>query len=235
MAILLLTIALAPVLILLAYIYFRDKYEKEPIGLLLKGMIAGGLITIPIMYLEFSLTILSVLFEGIFNAAYMAFVVAGFTEETFKFLAVMLIFWYSKEFNEKFDGIVYAVFVSLGFAAVENIMYVLEHGSGVGLLRAITAVPAHLLFGVVMGYYIGLARFNPHKGKSLLFKSIYMPILLHGFYDFILFSRNPILLILFIPYIIYLWNYGLKRIKELSYPPKPILKVEKEDEPIDRA
>lgn len=216
---LLITIALAPVVVLLAYVYFRDKYDKEPVSLLLKGLILGGLITIPVAYVEWALTIMGVLFEGIFNAAYRAFVVAGFTEEVFKFLAVMLAFWRSKEFNERFDGIVYAVFVSLGFAAVENILYVVEHGSGVGFLRAFTAVPAHLLFGVVMGYYIGMARFYPEKGRSLLLKAIYVPIFLHGFYDFIIFSQHPLMLIGFVPYIIYLWRTGLKKMKALSIAP----------------
>jgi len=217
----LLTLALAPVFILLVYVYFRDKYDKEPIGLLLKGLFLGALVTIPVVFVESGFSVLGKSLSGFAAAAYHGFVVAGFTEEMFKFLAVMFIFWRHKAFDEKFDGIVYAVFVSLGFAAVENILYVFEHGSGVGVLRALTAVPAHLLFGVAMGFYIGLARFLPDERNKLLLQALYMPMLLHGFYDFILFSNNSLMLLLFIPYIIYLWRSGLRRMRILSVAPEP--------------
>lgn len=219
----LLTIALAPVIILLVYVYFRDKYEKEPIRLLLWGLLVGALLTIPIAMVEFGLSAIGGGFAGNLyaNAAYQSFVVAGFTEELFKFLGLLVIFWRRKEFNELFDGIVYAVFISLGFAAVENVLYVLQHGQGVGLLRAVTAVPAHLLFGVAMGYYFGMARFFPEKRNHMFFKALAVPILLHGFYDFMIFSQHPLMLILFIPYIVYLWYAGLKKMKSLSLASKP--------------
>jgi len=216
---LLLTIALAPVAILLVYVYFRDKYEKEPISLLLWGLFLGALVTVPIMVVEFFLDRFAVYFQGMGWAAYRAFVVAGFTEEIFKFLVVMLFFWRKKDFNEKFDGIVYAVFVSLGFAAVENILYVIQNGSGTGLIRAVTAVPAHLLFGVIMGYYIGLAKFIPEGRTKFLQRAVYMPVLMHGFYDFMIFSQHWLLLLLFAPYILYMWRTGLRRMKELSIAP----------------
>lgn len=221
----LLTLALGPVIILLIYVYFRDKYEKEPVGLLLKGLLMGALITIPILFVGSGLGAFGQMFTGIADAAYRSFVVAAFTEELFKFLAVMLIFWRHKAFNERFDGIVYAVFVSLGFAAVENVLYVLEHGAGTGVLRALTAVPAHLLFGVAMGYYIGLAKFMPEKKNNLLLRALYIPIFLHGFYDFIIFSQHPLMLLLFLPFIYYLWRNGLKKMKALSIKPE-VLDIE---------
>ena len=98
--------------------------------------------------------------EGLASAGYTAFVVAGFTEELMKYLAFYFFFWQERNFNEKFDGIIYAVYISLGFAAVENILYVFSGGMGVGFVRAFTAVPAHALFGISMGYYFGLARFD---------------------------------------------------------------------------
>jgi protease PrsW len=214
----LLSIALIPVVVFLAYIYFRDKYEKEPIGLLLKGLLAGCLVTIPIVFVEQGLGALGSSLTGLGSSAYTSFVVAGFTEELFKFLAVMMVFWNRKEFNERFDGIVYAVFISLGFAAVENIMYVLDQGSAVGILRSLTAVPAHLLFGVTMGYYLGLSRFMPENRNYLLFNALAVPILLHGIYDFMILSQHPLGLALFIPFIIYLWRTGLKKMKLLSAP-----------------
>jgi len=182
----LLLLSIAPVLIILVYIYFRDKYEKEPIGLLLWGLLLGALIMIPILVVEYILMIPAEQMKGMGNAAYVSFVVAALTEETFKFLAVYILIWRNKNFNEKFDGIVYAVFVSLGFGAVENIFYVFEYGSSVGLARAITSVPAHALFGVFMGFHLGIAKFFPEKRKASLRKAIIIPVIFHGIYDFLL-------------------------------------------------
>jgi RsiW-degrading membrane proteinase PrsW (M82 family) len=212
----LLTIALAPVLIILVYIYFRDRYEKEPVGLLLRGLFAGILITVPIIFTEKFLSLPAQDISGLSNAAYESFIIAALTEEGFKFLAVFLLFWRNHEFNERFDGIVYAVFVSLGFAAVENIMYVFGSGMETGLIRALTAVPAHAVFGITMGYYVGLAKFIPEQKQLLLVKAILYPIILHGIYNFLLLSGHPVLMLLFIPYIIYLWRSGSKKMKKLS-------------------
>jgi protease PrsW len=212
----LLTISLAPVLIILIYIYFRDKYEKEPIALLLLGLMAGALLTIPIGFVEWALMSPFQGTGGMIDAGYKSFIVAALSEESFKFIAVLLLFWRNREFNERFDGIVYAVFVSLGFAAVENIMYVFNYGLQTGIFRALTAVPAHALFGITMGYYISLARFIPQQKRPLLVRAILYPIILHGLYNYMIFSENPILLLLFIPYLVYLWRSGSKKMKKLS-------------------
>ena len=210
-------IAFAPVLIILFYIYFRDKYEKEPIGLLLISLLAGGLITIPIIFIEILLQKIGAGFQGSSaRTIWYAFIVAGATEELFKFLALFILIWANKNFNEKFDGIVYAVFISLGFALVENISYVIIGGVQVGLVRALTAVPAHALFGIVMGYYIGLARFMEGQVAFYLARAILWPIILHGFYDYCLISGLPILMLFFVPFIIYLWITGFRKMKEIS-------------------
>ena len=150
------------------------------------------------------------------EGAWHAFAVAGFTEELFKFIALYLLIWRNPNFNEKFDGIVYAVFVSLGFAMVENIMYVLEGGHQVALSRAWTAVPAHAVFGVAMGYYFGIAHMYEELRKPYLRKAFIVPFMLHGVYDFILMAGSPILLSLFLPFLIYLYISGLKRMKTIS-------------------
>lgn len=189
--------------------------------MLLKTFLLGALITIPIIFVEHFLgNYWSSKYQpeahALTNAAYVAFVVAAFTEEAFKFIALFILIWRNKNFNELFDGIVYAVFISLGFAAVENVLYVFQHGSGVGLLRAFTAVPAHALFGITMGYYFAIARFTPEKRSQYLFFSLIVPIVLHGIYDFILMSKNNWLMLLFIPFIIYLWIVGFRRMKRHS-------------------
>ena len=113
------------------------------------------------------LTIPSEDLEGLSYAAYTAFIVAALTEEGMKFLAFYFFFWKNRNFNERFDGIVYAVYISLGFAGIENILYVFTGGYSVGVIRALTAVPAHALFGIVMGYYFGMAKFNPGRTYNL--------------------------------------------------------------------
>lgn len=212
----LLIVSLAPVVIIASYIYYRDKYEKEPIRLLLFALIAGGLTVIPILFLEQFLSSFVGLFYGLIAAAWKAFVVAAFSEELFKYIALYLLIWKSPEFNEKFDGIVYATYISLGFAAVENVLYVMEGGLTTGVMRAITAVPAHAVFGITMGFYFGLAKFYKKERSILMWKALGFPILLHGIYDFILFTGIQWLTIVFVAFVVYLYVSGLKRIKELS-------------------
>jgi len=212
----LIIIALAPVLIISIYIYVRDKYEKEPIAQLILALIAGSIITIPVIFVEGWIAFPLRYLHGYAAPAWNAFAVASLTEESFKYLALMILFWNNRNFNEKFDGIVYASFISLGFAGVENILYVSDGGFGVGLIRAITAVPAHALFGIVMGYQVGLAKFYPKEKQRRLFLALALPILLHGIYDFILMSEHPYLLLLFVPYLLFLWIFGFRRMRELS-------------------
>ena len=214
----LLIISIAPVFIILFYVYFRDKYEKEPISLIIKGLILGSVIVLPIMLVEQFFMQMAPLFTGYGRAAYTAFVVAAFTEEFFKMAAVYLLIWKNPEFNEKFDGIVYAVCVSLGFALVENIMYVFGNGITTGYVRAITAVPAHAIFGVVMGYYLGQAKFSflGLNKKQLLTRALAVPILFHGIYDFLLMTQNLVMLVIFVPFVIFLYRRGFRRMREHS-------------------
>jgi RsiW-degrading membrane proteinase PrsW (M82 family) len=212
----LIVLSLAPVFIIAGYIYFRDKYEREPIRLLMLALLFGALTVIPIMFLESFLSSFSQLFSGLGSAAWNAFAVAAFSEELFKYIALYLLIWKRREFNDKLDGIVYAVFISLGFAAVENILYVTGNGHFTGIMRAITAVPAHAVFGVTMGFYFGMARFYEKQRQQLKMKALLYPIILHGIYDFILFTRIGWLTIVFLAFLVFLYISGLKRIKELA-------------------
>jgi RsiW-degrading membrane proteinase PrsW (M82 family) len=216
----LLLLALAPVFIIAIYIYRRDKFEREPIKLLLLALLLGSLSPIPVVYVEKFLTHLHQGTNGetinTYNAFYNAFVVAAFTEELFKFLILFLLIWNNKNFNEKFDGIVYAVFISLGFAAIENIMYVFNYGQQTGYVRALVSVPGHALFGVTMGFYFGLAKFYPKQRKSLLLKAFFFPVILHGIFDFILMLNDARVMVLFLPFVIYLYFDGFRKLKNLS-------------------
>lgn len=211
----LLLLASAPVLIILLYVYYRDKYEREPVKLLLESLLAGGVIVFPILWGENLAASLNVFNGQLTHAFYQAFVVAAFNEELLKFLAALVLIWRNPNFNEKFDGIVYAVFVSLGFALVENVMYVFgaEDGIKVGIARMFTAVPAHAMFGIMMGYWLGIARFSTRLRVKGLLLALMFPILFHGIYDFILMSGSRILLFFFFPFVIFLLLRAKKRIK----------------------
>ncbi len=217
----LISVALAPVIVILIYINKRDKYEKEPRRLLIKAFVFGIISVLPVFFIETALTNYWHTKYALSNmplqtAAYDAFAVAAFTEEFFKILVFFIFIWKNKNFNEKFDGIVYAVFISMGFAATENLMYVLSSGFTTGLIRAFTAVPAHAIFAVSSGYFLAFAKFKP-KGKIVyLFLALAVPVLLHGIYDFILLSKKDFLLLIFVPYVIFILVVAFKEMKRHS-------------------
>jgi protease PrsW len=115
--------------------------------------------------------------------------VVGFSEEFSKFIVLRFYIFQKKDFNEPFDGIVYSVVISMGFAMVENILYVVQGGLNVALIRMFTAVPAHAAFGVLMGYFAGKAKFSQAKGFYLALGLI-VAMFVHGAYDFFIFQVN---------------------------------------------
>ena len=157
-------LAVAPAITLVLFIYFFDKHDKEPISLLLKVFLFGALAVVPIVYVEDLLMTINI-FPGLASAFYVSFIVAGFTEEFFKRLVVMKIAFKNQHYSEKLDGIVYSVMASLGFATVENIMYVaisFKDDIYVGITRAFLSVPAHMLFGISF-----LSSVQLHYGTGL--------------------------------------------------------------------
>lgn len=182
--------------------------------MLIKALVLGILVALPVILIGTFLIEIMPEYNQWWDAFYNAFVVAAFTEEAFKFLALYFLIQKSPEFDERFDGIVYAVFIALGFAAIENVMYVYDGGITTGLMRAFTAVPAHALFGVSMGYYFALSKFESESTNANLLKALAVPVILHGIYDFILMSGHPMLLFFFIPFLIYLYWSGLKKMKK---------------------
>lgn len=217
---LLIGLAILPVVILLVYIYRKDKFQKEPIGLLLAALGMGMLSVLPIFFVERFLSSLNP-FDGVDGALYTAFVVAGCVEEGFKLLFLYWLIWRNRYFDEYFDGIVYAVFVSLGFALVENVMYVFSGGLNTGIMRALLSVPAHFLFAVVMGYFFALAKFYRNRTWNMLLAFI-APMLLHGIFDALLMvaevseTMQGTCLVGFIVFDIVLWKIGKKRLRQLE-------------------
>ncbi|OUR99049.1 protease PrsW [Flavobacteriales bacterium 33_180_T64] len=185
----LLLLAIAPICIIILYIYYKDKYDKEPKGLLLASFLLGAIgsiIITTIIYKGFDIILPLKDHFSVPQQFIKAFLVVGLTEEFSKYIIVRYFAQPKKAFNEPFDGIVYAVMVSMGFAATENIFYVLEGGYVTGILRAFTAVPAHATFGILMGYFMGKAKFSKNKA-SLNILGLLLAMLFHGFYDFFLF------------------------------------------------
>ncbi len=211
-----LSLAIAPVLIITIYIYVRDKFNREPFWLLTLSLIGGMFSVIPVLITGALTDLMIPYLQGIQRPIYEAFIQAGFVEELFKLLVVLLLVWRSRHFDERFDGIVYAVFVSMGFALVENILYVFDGGIGTGLVRIVTAVPAHAIFGISMGYYLGMAKFNPWRRSSYIALALIVPWLLHGFYDVVIMIGNDWLLIVFVVYLIFMYIYGFRKIRELA-------------------
>lgn len=202
-------LSLAPVIVLIILFYSLDKYEPEPKSLLLKVFGFGVLSVIPVAIAESSFTHfypdpyrpdnLKVMFITIFLSI-------ALIEELAKFLVVMLGIYRSPEFDEPYDGIIYTVSASLGFAALENACYVIVGGLGVGLLRAVLSVPAHALFGVLMGYFIGRAKFSSPFGRVMLLLAGFMAAALaHTVFDFLIFSRRIDLMLCLIPHMGLLW------------------------------
>jgi protease PrsW len=181
--------AVAPVFIVILYIYYKDKYEKEPKELLLYTFLLGAIVSIiitTVMYYGFDIILPLQNKTSVLQQFVKAFFVVGFTEEFSKYIIIKFYAQKHKEFNEPFDGIVYAVMVSMGFAATENIFYVLEGGIATALMRAFTAVPAHATFAVLMGYYLGKAKFSNNRIVMNL-TGLLLATLFHGAYDFFLF------------------------------------------------
>lgn len=214
-------IAIIPAIIIVIGIYLSDRHDKEPIKLLLFTYILGALAVIPSIVVE-ELLISFNKFPGIYGAFFNAFVVAALTEEYFKRLVVLKYPYKTKFFNEKLDGIVYCVFASMGFATVENIIYVVYRYTNnpfIGLYRGIFSVPAHAIFGITMGYYLSLARFDQdlRRKKSNMRKSLYMPLIMHGIFDFILMAGVPELTLIFVPYVMFLWWLNQRKLANFMY------------------
>ncbi|MBQ9021953.1 MAG: PrsW family intramembrane metalloprotease [Eggerthellaceae bacterium] len=226
----LLVMALAPALYLLWYVYKHDPVEKEPVKLLAILFGLGALACFPAIALETlgsevilggrtAYTINELLLEN--------FIVIALSEELCKFVFLYLKTWKNSAFDYVFDGIVYAVFVSLGFAALENIGYVYEYGMSTAVVRSFTAVPGHAIFGVFMGCFYGLAKRAEHAGNTgqmfaLLLAALVVPILGHGFYDFCASANNEAFALGFWVFLLVIMIIAMHLVKHMSKKAHPI-------------
>lgn len=190
--------AIVPGLLICYFIVRLDKYEQEPWLLLLLSFGLGIGVFFSARYFEglFDDWITPYIEERNFNPStnigtlfLFAFVRTAFIEEFLKIVVLLLFFYRHKEFNEPMDGIVYAVMIGMGFAVVENILYCFPHDLALALVRDFTAVPAHAVFGVILGYYVGLAKFNQKKQYKYILLGFALTVGVHGLYDIFLFQE----------------------------------------------
>lgn len=209
-------LGLAPVLIGLVYIYIRDKYESEPWRLLVIGVLVGAGLTAPIIWASTWLMRFLPVVGQVGEAFFTAFAVSSLVEEGLKFAALVILVWRNPNLNEPMDGIVYGVFISLGFAGVENILYIFNPqlgGMETAIARALVSVPSHGFFGIAMGYYFALAKFEPRRRARHMAAAFVSPYIIHGVYNFLLLSGQAIFLIIFVPFIYIFWRKGLAQIR----------------------
>lgn len=193
--------ALAPVAIALWYILKKDSAQPEPAKWLIKAFIWGigaaylsFVFSVPASFI-FGLNPNAESYPSIISAFADAFLLAAIPEELAKFIMLWLLLRKNPFFDERFDGIVYAVCISMGFAGIENIMYLtegIEDGSwiGIGISRALFSIPGHFFFAVLMGYYYSLYYFSINRSKKIMAMILVAPILAHGIFDGILMTTQ---------------------------------------------
>lgn len=219
-----LIIAVIPSILIGLFLYKRDLVEKETKGLLGKLFLGGCLSAILVIIITLIMSMISPYEAEPSNTLKLiihAFITIALVEEISKFLFAYLISWHNKEFNYLYDALIYCVFVALGFATVENILFVLQGDLTTAIMRAISAVPGHACDAIFMGIYFGLAKIalvkrNDHLYRRYLALSIIVPTIIHGFYDFLILSQNDFFIFMFGFFIIALITIALKKLNMAS-------------------
>lgn len=226
MELILFALSVLPVLLIGLYIYKKDK-QKEPMKLLVSLFIGG----IGSCFITFLLSAILGFIFPIFNAdpeglnlielLFQVFIGVALVEEFSKWIILYKVSFKNTAFDELYDALLYGMFVALGFACFENLLYVYSGGIGVAVTRAISAVPGHVCDGMVMGYFLGLAKmgklYNDNKKyKTNLVLSLLAPTITHGIYDYCLFVGKPVFIVIFIIFVICLYIFVIKKIKKIS-------------------
>ena len=216
--------AVIPAIVLLVKVERADRLEKESRRLLVSLVLFGIASTAIASLLErVGMTILDTVFEyesTLYNIL-LYFGVVAFAEEGAKYVLLKRRTWRNPEFNCQFDGVVYGVFVSLGFALWENIGYVAMFGLGTAAIRAVTAVPGHACFGVFMGVWYGMAKRREGAGdlagaKRMRVRALLIPALLHGFYDFAASSESDGMNLVFFGFVIIMFITAYRLVRHVS-------------------
>lgn len=215
-------LAILPSIIIGFIIYKADRVEKEPKRELLKAFLLGVVAVILTLIISSMANISSMNHDSnnLINVFIYSFLGISLIEETCKWICSCYLLKNNKNFNYLFDGIVYTTFVSLGFATIENILYTISGGVMTGIIRAITTVPAHAFFGITSGYLLSLAKQekmlkNETKKHIYIFLSIFLPFLLHGFYDFCLLTKNYFFFMIYIVFVVSLYSFSIYHVKKM--------------------
>lgn len=223
--ILLIILSILPTLLIGLFIYKKDIIEKEPISFLLKLFLLGTLSTGVALFLEiyaeeifpFSLE------NNILRIIFRSFIIISFSEELVKWIFTYITCWKNTNFNYMYDAIVYCVFISLGFATIENVVAIFSNDSSIifALKRGLITVPMHAIFGIIAGYYMALAKkyekrrwYKKCKKNHLL--SFLVPMMVHGTFDTLLFISSEISLIILTIFIVYLYFSSYFKVIKLS-------------------
>ena len=216
--------AVIPAVILLVRVERLDRLEKESTGLLL-SLVVFGVVSTSVAALgeRIGIAVLNRLFaqESVLCDVLLYFGVVAFSEEGAKYVLLKRRTWRSPEFNCQFDGVVYGVFVALGFALWENIGYVAMYGLSTALIRAVTAVPGHACFGVFLGVWYGMANRREGAGdeagsKRMRVRALLIPALLHGFYDFVASRESAAGSLVFIVFVILMFVTAYRLVRHVS-------------------
>lgn len=226
----LLLLAVLPGIVLFITVRRQDKIEKEPAGLMRKLFIGGALTTVSAMLIGWLGTEVLGEFAQAGSIAYLLidnFLITALVEEGGKYFVLRKATWRHPAFNYTYDAIVYAVTASLGFAVLENILYVMDSDVMTALLRAVLSVPGHAFDGVYMGYFYGLAKAAWAAGERRatrrnLRRALWVPTLLHGFYDFCLDTESGLFTVIFLVFDAALTVFAIRRIKASSRADTPI-------------
>jgi RsiW-degrading membrane proteinase PrsW (M82 family) len=210
-----LTAAVAPGISLLTYLYLKDRYDAEPVHMVIRVFFLGVLVVLPIMILQRGLE----LWWGAHPLVF-AFGISAGVEEALKWFVLYHIIYNHTEFDEPYDGIVYAAAISLGFATAENVLYAFFQPVTFGslLVRALLPVTGHALFGVTLGYYMGKAKFASSKRRmrGFLLLALALPTVEHGVYDWIMGSGSAYWMWFIVPLMAFLWIKGLRTINRAN-------------------
>ena len=221
MRVLLLLIAILPIMLIGSYIYRKDKH-REPKLLLLKFFVLGIIASIllitfyRIIPINLEIDNLNTLELFIY-----VFIFVAFLEELFKWLFLYKLGYNNKEFDELYDIIVYSVFIALGFSVVENIIYIIYEGQiSVGIYRGLIAIPGHTCFAIFMGYYLSLAKYYNTQKKYKLesinkLKSIFIPVVLHGIYDYCCMGSSYLFVIIFFMFVVNMFIFSYIKLNSI--------------------
>ena len=220
------TVSVLPIFLIGMFIYKKDR-EKEPSELLMKLCLGGigscflVLILSSVLGLIFTMFFADTNDLNLIELVVYAFVCVALVEEFCKWIVAYKISYNDKDFDEFYDAILYCMFVALGFACFENLLYVYENGIGTGVVRTLLAVPGHACDGMFMGYYFGLSKLGAlNNRKDLKIKnlvlSILVPTIMHGVYDYCLFTQRTVFIVLFLIFVVCIYVYVFKKIKKIS-------------------